>query len=539
MKKYTIEYVKSLFEEEGYTVLTENYTGCKQKLEFVCPRGHRHSITFDKWLRGRRCYYCNGNIKLTHEFVEKSFEKEGYKLLSKYRNSSSKLKYVCPKGHIGYIKWDHWRDGHRCAECVGNKRLTTEFVRQEFEKEGYELLSGSYKNSHSKLEYKCPQGHIGTITYGNWIIGHRCLECSGKAKKTIDFIREEITKEGYTLKTDYYENCDQKLHLVCPNGHDYYVSWDNWNHSKSRCPKCKKWGTSDQEQSIVLFLKSYLDNVIENDRSIIPPYELDIVLPDVGIAIEYCGLYWHSELAGKDKNYHLEKTIQCEEKGYKLITIFEDELIDNKNMVFSKLKNIIGINDTSIKRVYARKCQVKELDRKTAIEFCNNNHLQGYNGSNIRLGLFYKDELVSVMTFSKPSIAKGGKNKNGVWELQRFCSKVNYIVVGGASKLLKYFERNYEWKEIFSYADRRWSSGNVYNKLNFEFVGYTKPSYWYLRKQTRLHRFALRKMQDDPRDQTEWEIRKSQGWNRIWDCGNLRFIRYNEKLLQEKERVFG
>lgn len=529
MKKYTIEYISEVLKLEGYNLITSEYTGCKQKLECVCPKGHLYFTTFDNWRKGRRCPFCYGNSKLIYDDIKKSFELEGYKLLStEYVGSGNKLKYKCPKGHIGFIKWDHWRDGHRCAECAGNKRKTIDDVKKQFESEGYELLSDHYSNSYGKLRYRCPKGHVGVTTYYNWLTGYRCLECSGKSKKTIDFIKNEFAKEGYTLITNYYLNCHQKLHLVCPNGHDYYVSWDNWNHSKSRCVKCKSWGTSNQEQLLTSFLSGYIDNIIENDRSIIPPYELDIVIPDKKIAIEYCGLYWHSELFGKDRRYHLGKFLACEEKGYRLITIFEDELVDNKEMIFSKLKNIIGIQDDHVTRIYARKCVVKEISLREASDFCNTNHLQGYAGSNVRLGLYYSDELVSVMTFSKPSIAKGSKNKEGCWELQRFCSKVNYSVVGGASKLLKYFERNYFWQEIYSYADRRWSDGNVYTKLNFEFKGTTSPNYWYLRKQSRIHRFALRKTKEDPKNKTEWEIRKSQGWNRIWDCGNLKFVRYNE-----------
>ena len=96
-------------------------------------------------------------------------------------------------------------------------------------------------------------------------------------------------------------------------------------------------------------------------------------------------------------------------------------------------------------------------------------------------------------------------------------------IVGIASKLLKYFERNYIWTRIFSYADRRWSDGNVYYKLGFKFTGKIKPNYWYIKNNKRKHRFSLRKLKGDPKDITEWELRKSQGWNRIWDCGNLRF----------------
>jgi hypothetical protein len=96
-------------------------------------------------------------------------------------------------------------------------------------------------------------------------------------------------------------------------------------------------------------------------------------------------------------------------------------------------------------------------------------------------------------------------------------------VLGGASKLLKYFERNYDWSKIISYADRRWSVGNVYDKLGFDLTGVTKPNYWYIKDQKRLHRFNLRKKYEDPKNLTEWQIRQSQGWNRIWDCGNLRY----------------
>jgi hypothetical protein len=135
------------------------------------------------------------------------------------------------------------------------------------------------------------------------------------------------------------------------------------------------------------------------------------------------------------------------------------------------------------------------------------------------------------MTFSRPSIAKGARNyKDNTWELSRFCSKINYHVVGIASKLLKYFERNYDWNEIFSYADRRWSSGDLYGKIGFDFIGKTQVNYWYIAKQKRIHRFALRKQRDDLVNKTEWEIRKFQGWNRIWDCGNLKYQKSNTSI---------
>jgi len=528
-KKYTIGYIEENFNKEGYKLLTSEYNGCKQKLDFICPNGHRHNISFDKWLKGQRCYYCNGNVRLSNTEVKREFEENGYILLSQYKNSGTKLKYKCPQGHIGEMKWDHFRDGHRCPECSGNKPISREKISARFSSMGYKFLDKINNNGIRRLSYVCDKGHYGETTWYNFNKGIRCNECAGKAKKTVDFLRNEFNTEGYALVTENYENCHQKLHLVCPNGHNYYVSWDNWNNKNSRCTKCSEWGRSNQETELFEFLNGICDKIIRNDRSLISPYEIDFVIPEKNVAIEYCGLYWHSELAGRNRNYHIDKLDKCQSKGYRLITIFEDEFVNRKEIVFSRLKTILGLNSN---KIFARDCLVKEISTNEASEFCNKHHLQGYHGSSIKIGAFYKNKLVSVMTFSKPSIAKGSKYKEDfIWELSRFCSIQDYIIIGIASKLLKFFERNYKWNEIFSYADRRWSDGNLYIKMGFEYSSITTPNYWYLSKQSRIHRFALRKTKEDPKDQTEWQIRKYDGWNRIWDCGNLKYKKINASYL--------
>ena len=147
----------------------------------------------------------------------------------------------------------------------------------------------------------------------------------------------------------------------------------------------------------------------------------------------------------------------------------------------------------------------------------------------IKLGAFYNNELISVMTFGKGNISKGSKPKENVWELNRFCSNSSYHIPGIASKLLTYFKRNYQWKEIFSYADKRWSNGNLYNKIGFDLVGETGPNYWYIQNSMfkRIHRFNLRKTKDDPKNIPEWILRQSEGYFRIWDCGSLKFTLTN------------
>ena len=138
------------------------------------------------------------------------------------------------------------------------------------------------------------------------------------------------------------------------------------------------------------------------------------------------------------------------------------------------------------------------------------------------------------MTFNHGSLAKGVKKKDDlVWELNRFCSNYNYHIPGVAGKLLSFFKKNYEWKTIYSYADRRWSNGNMYYKLGFSLERETPPSYWYVKGLKRIHRFALRKRLGEPKDIPEWVLRMQEGYARIWDCGTLKFILVKEDSLIE------
>lgn len=471
-------------------------------------------------------------VKLTIDSIRKEFEAKSFVLLTKeYKNSRQKFRFICTCGNEAEIRLDHMREGVKCAACAGNKKLTLDYVRDALISEGYILLSNKYMNSKSKFKYKCPKGHIGSINWNNWSTGVRCSECFGTHKYDIEEVKNHIESEGYYLTNTVYYNEKQKLTLICPNDHVYEVSWDNWKTKNSRCPQCNKVGISKAEKELQQFLTNSLELSIKiNDRGLISPYELDIVIPDKKIAIEYCGLYWHSELNGKDKNYHKNKLNMCNDIGYKLITIFEDEWISKSDIVKDRLSNLLN-NREVLSKIYARNCIVDTISFTTAKSFCEENHLQGFALDSVRLGLFYEGMLVSVMTFAKPSLSKGHKaSVDNVFELSRFCSLKGFRVLGAASKLLKYFEKNYICDVLFSYADRRWSGGDLYTTIGFDFVGITKPNYWYFKNnKKRIHRFSLRKTKEDSKVLTEWEIRKTQKWNRIWDCGNLKFSKIYNK----------
>ena len=338
-------------------------------------------------------------------------------------------------------------------------------------------------------------------------------------KNKYNIYKEKINKYGFELLSETFD--DDKIEIKCKTcggkfERNLAVFYDSKYHNHI-CKICNP--TNIPEMEIRDYLISLNIVFQQNTRNIISPLELDIYIPDLNIAIEYCGLYWHSELNGKDKKYHLNKMKLCNEKGIRLITIFEDEWIFNKEICKNRIKHILGLNTDNI---YARKCIIKEINTNDAKIFINNNHLQGYNNAKVKIGLLYNKEIVAVMTFSKKSISKGSKPTINDWELSRFCESIR--VIGGASKLLKYFIKTYNPKSIISYADKRWSLGNLYNKIGFVQLTDTPPNYWYIKLQKRIHRFVLRKKKNESKNFTEWEIRQSQGWNRIWDCGNFKYI---------------
>jgi hypothetical protein len=271
-----------------------------------------------------------------------------------------------------------------------------------------------------------------------------------------------------------------------------------------------------------------------NSKEIIYPLELDIYYPNHNLAIEYDGLMFHSFGKSKysmfnnhyeekfDKLKHLKKTNLCKDRGIQLLHIFESEWLDETKREIWKsiISNKLGLIKN---KVYARKCLVKEIDNKTKSDFLNKNHLQGQDVSKIKLGLFYNDELVSVMTFGKSRF-----NKNYEYELIRFANKTNTNVIGGASKLFSYFKKQYLPSSIITFADKRYSNGNLYKVLGFNYLRESPPNYFYfdlyeLRLRSRVQ-FQKHKLKDIleifDKTLTESENMFNNGYRRIWDCGN-------------------
>ena len=245
-----------------------------------------------------------------------------------------------------------------------------------------------------------------------------------------------------------------------------------FNHSMNNYRKfCDEhlygFNKSYQEIELGKFIDSLNLSNIKNTQNIIDG-ELDIYFPDYNLAIEYNGCWWHCDKF-KPNDYHYNKYIQCKNKNIQLLSIWEDDWIYKTDIIKSIIKSKLGLYDI---RIGARKCKITEVSAKDAKEFINKNHLQGYAIDKIRLGLYYNNELISIMTFAK------SRFKSNDMEIIRFCNKLGYQIIGGASKLFKYFIKNYTFNNIVSYADADISNGDIYEKLGMKYVSHTESWKW-------------------------------------------------------------
>lgn len=285
-------------------------------------------------------------------------------------------------------------------------------------------------------------------------------------------------------------------------------------------------GISLAEKEIVEYVKSQCNfNIVENDRKVLNGKELDIYIPEINLAIEYNGLYWHSDLSKSINNKfrHLEKTELCNKLNIRLIHIFSDEWLYKKEQVKNLLRLALGCKDFN--KIYARKCELKNIDINTYRAFLEKNHLQGYSAANIKIGLFYKNELIECIGF-KTSGTHSSKP-----ELVRLCTKIGYIVVGGFSKLIKHSGI----KNFYSYIDIATRTGIGYEKVGFKIIKQNPPSFFWVHmgNEKRISRQVymkknIKKLYEggqlkyfNPKETEEINMRKN-GFGKIWNCGTFK-----------------
>lgn len=406
-----------------------------------------------------------------------------------------------------------------------------DFLKKQFKTKQEKYGDGNYnnmnKNRQTKLERYNDSNYINIEKTKQTNLKRYGVEYHAKSQNFKNIIEQKFRKLYSKFNIVKIDNRDLVVKCNLCN-EDYEITkqclYERHNANYIVCTKCNPLGfsiRSGKENEIALFLDELNIKHQQSNRKILDGKEVDFYLPDNQIAIEYNGLYWHNELFLDDK-YHLNKTNLAKEKNIDLIHIFEDEWLYRKEIVKSILKNKLNKTDNVI---YGRKCIIKEVDSKTSKLFLNENHIQGFVNSSVRLGLYYNNNLVSLMTFSKGRILMGGKDDE--WELNRFCNILNTNVIGGASKLLKHFIKINNNSKIISYSDVRMFNGGMYEQLGFQKIHQSPPNYWYVKNDVRYHRFGFRKdiliKEGFNPNKTEREIMLERKIYRIYDCGNIRW----------------
>lgn len=346
-------------------------------------------------------------------------------------------------------------------------------------------------------------------------------------------------ERGYDI--EYTEDNKVKIKNGCAVHGDITLSLrDFCNRMKEErricscvCPECHPLNVySGEEKSLSEFFDSIGLRYIQNDRTLIKPLELDFYFPEYNIAVELNGMLFHSELYKKDKYYHLNKLNLCNEKGIKLVYIWEYEWLYKTDIVKSMLSNLFGKTQD---KIYARNCETRKLSSKEYSEFMNENHLQGSVNAKYKFGLIYENKIVAAMGFGASRISLGAKANANICELYRYCCKRNTVIPGAASKLFNYALndlKNKGVKQILSYAKRDFFGGDLYEKLGFDYKGDTVPGYFWTNGKVRINRFSGRKSEllkqgEDP-TKTEIEIMHSRHFYRCYDSGNCKYV-YNLK----------
>jgi hypothetical protein len=415
-----------------------------------------------------------------------------------------------------------------------------------------------------KVVFKCPihgeysqriDAHMNTATFqpkqGCPICGR--VKQQEEKKKTESksrkypqwFIDELSLEEDKQRARDGLITTHEKLLFTCSK-HGYYSQIVS-NHitlstgePACKCPICTHQ-VSQYEQELFDYLKS-IDPILEQrNRSMIRslesdrPMELDIYFPNRRLAVEFNGSLWHGEKFKEDKLYHQKKFLLCEQENIRLISVFDKDWFTNKERLKFFFQNLLSPH----KKVYGRETIVRKINSSMSKVFYETYHLKGGGYYSVSYGLFYKDSLVSVMSFSKP---KFGKQKSVEWDLTRYCVKPNITVIGGAHKLLFAFQKEYSPKSIITYSDNDYFTGFIYSQLGFNLVGQTKVPYYWAKDNQFLEREQCQPKQllklypdlyadaehENARNKEEY-IMHRLGYYKVYRCGNKKWL----KVFQE------
>ena len=495
-----------------------------------------------------KCEFCHVYLRYSphkHELFKKVCTCDGYKNSPRKRNEikariekfnetiDNRNKNFTPAPILEYESLREILKKHICVETYTQYVIQNVLYKIPGVKE-----SLFYYEPHGRISYK-----IAKILYGQGYcekcaaetrflsiengFSKYCQRCGGAMAKSQNALKNAVDlliMAGYTI-VHRPNSIQNTFTLMCQRGHTFERRFNNGRINSDLtklCQYCYPRTISSYEFEIKNFLEANGIDAVQQYP--IHKYKngvtrTDLFLPNYNIAIEFNGLMWHSYGKSKtsrfnnhaDEKYdkHLCKTIMCENLGIELLHIFENEWLQKQDI----WKSTILSKCNKTEKIHSRLCDIRIIDDDTYKAFMNDNHLEGYIKADYTMGLFHDDQLVAAMAFSK--------KPNDFYELIRFASKCYVTVIGGFSKLLKFFIKRYSTTRIITHADRRWSNDDVYKKVGFELTKIQHPRYWYIPSNNlycpidQLHKHKF----EDSYDKESFDLMLDIGYRRIWDCG--------------------
>lgn len=569
--------VKTFFGEEICEIWSSSNSNLPQntiyhndmKYVFKCQNGHSWAqvIDYTAGFNSISCIYCSGenkNAKITkivvgvndlattHPEFAKMISNESKNQANNVSAGSKKRVLIeCINGHKRELMVKNLVNGSKqCQQCVREennllKKIPNLPERLDLDKNTVEDIKNLTIGSRTIVHLKCKGGHRWEIKPYNIEKWGGCPYCSSQrvlqgfndipttAPELLKIWNYEKNGEMNVYPEDYTAGSHKKVWWKCDKDHEYLSPIGN--RKLYGCPECAQLlRTSKGEKEVCEFVKSILPAgtvVLENDRTIIRPKELDIYIPEKKIAIEYNGLYWHSEEmlkqrnGGSAKNYHYDKWKACNDAGIQLITVWEDEWRDKPEVVKSMLSHKLGLSNSE--KVFGRNALVLDIDGDTAKDFCNKYHIQGFASGAKYFALVNKNDLSEIF-----AVSVWRKVKEELY-LDRYCT--SKTVVGGMGKLLKAGEtwgKAMGCSQIVTFADHQVSNGGLYHSLGFRVDKILKPDYRYIHEGLRKHKFGfrLKRFRNDPalkyvEGYTEKQLAELNDLPRLWDFGKTRFVK--------------
>jgi hypothetical protein len=484
---------------------------------------------------------------------------------SVYAGMNQKVSFVCPTHGVMDMDAKNMMASKKCKLCAfeerrGKYRVTQKKMLAKFQEvhgSKYDYSQAVYAGTQTPVKIICPEhGMFAQAPEVHWK-GSRCPQCFHEQARGAS---QRDTKESFAQKVQAifgdlfdlsqveYTNSQTPVTVRCTKHDRLFSSKPNaLTFGYNPCTQCNHM-KSAAEDEMADYLSTFAP-IERRDRALIKPRELDIYIPSMNVAVEYCGMYHHScktdEEVRKNKNKHHEKYVAAQSKGVRVLTVYETEWKERQPQIKRLLRNLIN---KSKGRLMARKCRLDKVDKKEAMAFFEKYHVQGGAGFGEHYGLFWGNKLVACMRFTFGINDRGVGAKNAAWTLSRYATRIN--VSGGASRLFKAFVDEHKPKEVKSFSDNRYFDGGMYEKLGFSMEKELDPDYqvWSpkigLKPKSHYQRRAIpARLKDhgmtdifDPENDTrsESEMTFFMNCGRIYDCGKKRWLWSLDTLAQQE-----